>query len=59
MKDKLTGSTHAEREKDRTKRAEDEQKAYQRHLALRQAMNKAIETGQPQLIGKDAQVEYV
>jgi len=55
MKDKLTGSTHAEREKDRAKRAEDEQKAYQRHLALRQAMNKAIETGQPQLIGKDAQ----
>jgi len=55
MKDKLTGSTHAEREKDRTKRAEDEQKAYQRHLALRQAMNRAIETGQPQLIGKDAQ----
>jgi len=39
MKDKLTGSTHAEREKDRAKRAEDEQKAYQRHLALRQAMN--------------------
>jgi len=55
MKDKLTGSTHAERENDRAKRAEDEQKAYQRHLALRQAMNRAIETGQPQLIGKDAQ----
>jgi len=55
MKDKLTGSTHAEREKERAKRAEDEQKAYQRHQALRQAMNRAIETGQPQLIGKDAQ----
>ncbi|THY45498.1 hypothetical protein D6C98_07809 [Aureobasidium pullulans] len=53
IKDKVTSSTHQEREAQRKKRAEEEQKAYQRHLALRQAMQKAVQTGQPQLIGKD------
>ena len=53
MKDKLTGSTHEQREAQRIKRAEEERKAYQRHMELRQAMSRAAQTGQPQFIGKD------
>lgn len=53
IKDKVTSSTHQEREAQRKKRAEEEQRAYQRHLELRKAMQRAVETGQPQLIGKD------
>ncbi|KAH0020742.1 hypothetical protein KCU78_g6353, partial [Aureobasidium melanogenum] len=53
IKDKMTSSTHQEREAARKKRAEEEQKAYQRHLQFRQAMQKAVQTGQPQFIGKD------
>jgi len=55
MKDKLTGTTHEEREKDRQERDEAERKAYERHIFLRQAMSKAIQTGEPQLVGKDKQ----
>lgn len=54
-KDKLTNSTHEEREARRAQEAEEERKAYEQHRALRIAMNKALETGQPQLIGKDRQ----
>ncbi|TID22233.1 hypothetical protein E2P81_ATG11339 [Venturia nashicola] len=53
MKDRLTNSTHAEREKDRAARAREEQEIYKAHLAFRQAMSKALETGEPQFVGKD------
>lgn len=53
IKDKMTGTTHDQREKERQRRAEAERQAYQRHLAIRKAMVKAMETGQRQLIGKD------
>jgi len=53
MKDKLTGSTHAERTAQRRQREEEEQRAYERHRMLRQAMQRAAETGQPQHVGKD------
>jgi hypothetical protein len=55
IKDKVTSSTHYEREAQRKKRAQEEEEAYQRHLELRRAMQKAVQTGQPQLIGKDRQ----
>ncbi|KAK5126348.1 hypothetical protein LTR85_010584 [Meristemomyces frigidus] len=55
MKDKMTGSTHEERVQERQKRAEEEQRAYEQHLKIRQAMAKAEQTGKPQLIGKDHQ----
>lgn len=47
------GTTHEEREKQRRVRAIEEQKAYEMHQAIRQAMAKAMETGQPQPIGRD------
>lgn len=53
MKDKITNSTHTERETRRRKREEAEIAAYRRHQAIRNAMNKAVQTGEPQLIGKD------
>lgn len=53
MKDKLTSSTHEEREMDRRRRAEEEQRAYERHQHIRRQMSLAMETGQPQLLGKD------
>lgn len=53
MKDKLTSSTHEERERERANRAQEERAAYERHQKIRAAMAKAMETGQPQLLGKD------
>jgi hypothetical protein len=53
LKDKLTNTTHEERERMRQQRAKEEQEAYERHLMYRQAMARAMETGQPQFIGKD------
>ena len=52
MKDKLTNTTHEQRERQRAQRAEEERKAYQRHMELRQAMSRAAQTGQPQFVGK-------
>merc|ERR1711977_414162 len=49
MKDKLTSSSHEEREAQRRKRAQEEQEAYQRHLHIRRQMSKAMETGPPQM----------
>lgn len=54
MKDKLTSTTHEQREQQRRKRAEQERKAYLEHMRARQAMVRALETGEPQLIGRDA-----
>jgi len=53
VKDKLTHSTHTERVAARRQREEDEARAYAQHRAIRLAMSKAAETGQPQLLGKD------
>jgi hypothetical protein len=55
LKDKITGQTHEERERDRVQRAEQERQAYLQHMRTRQALMKAIQTGQPQLLGKDRQ----
>jgi len=53
MKDKMTGSTHVEREEKRRRREEEEREAYKQHLHVRQQMAKAAETGEPQVVGKD------
>jgi len=53
MKDKLTSTTHEQREAERAKRAAEEHQAHERYTAYRAAMSRAIETGEPQLIGKD------
>lgn len=53
MKDKLTSSTHEERELQRQKRAEHERRLYEQHQHTRRCMARAMETGQPQLLGKD------
>lgn len=55
LKDKVTGSTHTEREQQRARRAERERRAYQAHLRARQALIRAMETGEPQFLCKDAQ----
>ncbi|KIW05565.1 uncharacterized protein PV09_03440 [Verruconis gallopava] len=55
LKDKITGSTHEERERERYLRAQEEQQAYEAHLAFRRAMSRAIQTGQPQFLAKDQQ----
>ena len=52
MKDKMTGTTHQQREQERAQRAEEERRAYQRHQELRQAMSRAAQTGEPQYVGK-------
>ncbi|MCJ1477801.1 hypothetical protein MMC13_006474 [Lambiella insularis] len=53
MKDKMTGTTHEQREAQRRQREEEERATYERHQKIRLAMQRAAETGQPQLIGKD------
>lgn len=53
MKDRLTNSTHQDRQRERAKRAKQEQEAYKAHLAFRQAMSRAIQTGEPQYLCKD------
>jgi hypothetical protein len=55
MKDKLTSSTHVERQQQRQHRAEEEERIYRQHQAYREAMARAMETGEPQLLGKDKQ----
>lgn len=59
MKDKLTASTHEQREQQRRTREERERKAYQAHLKARQAMARALETGEPQFLYKDARGQDV
>lgn len=53
LKDKLTGTTHDERVKERARREREEQEMYRAHMAFRNAMARAYETGQPQLLGRD------
>ena len=53
LKDKITNSTHEEREAERRERALQEQQLFERHRMVRQAMVEASRTGQPQFIGKD------
>jgi hypothetical protein len=53
MKDRLTHSTHEERERDRERRAEEERRAYEAHKAFRNAMSRAVVTQQPQFLCKD------
>lgn len=53
MKDKMTSSTHEQREAERQKRAEEERRYFENHQALRQAMSRSLQTGEPQLLGKD------
>jgi hypothetical protein len=55
LKDKITGQTHDEREQQRIHRAEQERQAYLAHLRARQALMKAIQTGEPQFLCKDQQ----
>ncbi|PWY97804.1 hypothetical protein BCV70DRAFT_202557 [Testicularia cyperi] len=55
LKDKMTNTTHAEREAKRAAQKEAERRAWEQHQQLRQALNRATQTGQPQLIGRDAQ----
>ena len=53
MKDKLTSSTHTEREAQRRQREEEERRIYEQHQHFRQAMSRAAQTGEPQLLGRD------
>ena len=53
MKDKATSSTHEQRQQERRKREQEETNAYEAHIAFRRALQKSIETGQPQYVGKD------
>ncbi|CBQ69804.1 conserved hypothetical protein [Sporisorium reilianum SRZ2] len=55
LKDKLTNTTHAERQAKRQAQRDAEQRAYQQHQAIRQALMTATRTGQPQLVGRDKQ----
>lgn len=53
LKDKLTNSTHEEREAKRRQREEEERRAYEQHQKFRAAMSTAAQTGVPQFLGKD------
>lgn len=53
LKDKVTGSTHEEREQERAERAEQERQYYEMHARYRAAMQRAQMTGQPQFFAKD------
>ena len=71
LKDKVTGTTKEEREREKERRALEERKYYEAHLRFRQALrqsqitgtfdhssetrNVLTNTGQPQPMGKDAQ----
>lgn len=53
IKDKFTGTTHAEREAKRKQRADEEQQGYEFHQAMRKAMAESIRTGNPAYITTD------
>ena len=53
LKDKLTGTTHEQRQQERERREKEDEEAYRQHLHIRRAMTMAEQTGQPQFVGKD------
>lgn len=55
LKDKLTQTTHQEREAARQQRAAEERRAYELHNAARRALAQAMQTGEPQFLFKDPQ----
>ncbi|SPO30365.1 uncharacterized protein UTRI_05829 [Ustilago trichophora] len=55
LKDKMTNSTHEEREAKRKAQKEAEARAMHQHQMIRQALMTATRTGQPQLVGRDKQ----
>lgn len=55
LKDKIMRSTHEEREAKRRQREEEERRLSEQHQIYRQAMAKAAQTGEPQLLGRDRQ----
>lgn len=59
LKDKITNSTHEEREAKRRQREEEERRAYEQHQQFRMAMSKAAQTGVPQFLGKDREGKEV
>ena len=52
LKDKITNTTHEQREAERRKRAEEEAQAFAAYQAFRRAMAEARRTGRPQYLGK-------
>jgi hypothetical protein len=59
MKDKLTSSTHEERQARRAQQEAEDAAAYERHQRYRAAMAEAERTGEPQLVGQDKQGQDV
>lgn len=59
LKDKLTGSSHEERATKRERRAEAERQAYYQHQHIRRQIALAVETGEPQLLGRDSEGKEV
>jgi hypothetical protein len=53
LKDKLTGTTKEERQRQRAQRAEEERQYYEAHQKFRIAMDQAMRTGQPVFFAKD------
>ncbi|RYP85459.1 hypothetical protein DL770_005017 [Monosporascus sp. CRB-9-2] len=53
LKDKLTGTTHEQREAARRKREEEERELYRQHMAFRGGLLAAIRDDRPQLLGHD------
>lgn len=53
IKDAVTGKSHAERAADRAERSATEKEMYRQHRILRRGMAEAMNTGRPQLLGKD------
>lgn len=53
LKDKLTGTTKEERQRQRAQRAEEERQYYEAHQKFRVAMDEAMRTGQPVYFAKD------
>ncbi|PSN64396.1 hypothetical protein BS50DRAFT_72795 [Corynespora cassiicola Philippines] len=53
LKDSLTHTTHSQRAEARARRAEQERAAYIAHLRAREALVRALQTGEPQLLGRD------
>ncbi|KAF3001132.1 hypothetical protein E8E14_001284 [Neopestalotiopsis sp. 37M] len=53
VKDKITGTTHEQREVQRRQREEQERDMLKQHQIFRKGLSAAIETGQPQYLGQD------